>query len=119
VMCVLLLRGPQTPGELRGRSERMFRFEELSDVQATLQRLAQREPPLLQPLPRQPGMKEIRYAHLLCGEVAVAEAAPHTHAVGEPSKDDRIAQLEAEVRSARTELSQLRREFEEFRKQFQ
>ena len=63
VMCVLLLRGPQTPGELRGRTERMHRFEELSDVQSTLQRLMQREPPLVMVLPRQPGTKEARYAH--------------------------------------------------------
>src|SRR5712691_8892137 len=69
VMCVLLLRGPQTPGELRGRTERMHRFEELSDVQSTLQRLIQRDPPLAMVLPRQPGTKEARYAHLLSGEV--------------------------------------------------
>ena len=74
VMCVLLLRGPQTPGELRGRTERMHRFEELSDVQSTLQRLMQREPPLVMVLPRQPGTKEARYAHLLSGEVT--EAVP-------------------------------------------
>ena len=74
VMCVLLLRGPQTPGELRGRTERMHRFEELSDVQSTLQRLMQREPPLVTVLPRQPGTKEARYAHLLSGEVT--EAVP-------------------------------------------
>src|SRR5271163_816587 len=76
VICVLLLRGPQTPGELRGRTERMHRFEELSDVQATLQRLMQREPPLVKVLPRQPGTKEARYAHLLAGDVV--EAAPST-----------------------------------------
>jgi uncharacterized protein YceH (UPF0502 family) len=69
VMCVLLLRGPQTPGELRGRTERMHRFEELSDVQSVLQRLMQREPPLVTMLQRQPGTKEARYAHLLSGEV--------------------------------------------------
>ncbi len=74
VMCVLMLRGPQTPGELRGRTERMHRFEELSDVQSTLQRLMQREPPLVMVLPRQPGTKEARYAHLLSGEVT--EAVP-------------------------------------------
>src|SRR6516162_2130614 len=68
VLCVLLLRGPQTPGELRGRTERMYRFEELSDVQATLQRLIERDPALVKMLPRQPGTKESRYAHLLCGE---------------------------------------------------
>ena len=74
VLCVLLLRGPQTPGELRGRTERMHRFEELSDVQSTLQRLMQREPSLAKVLPRQPGTKEARFAHLLSGDVA--EAVP-------------------------------------------
>jgi uncharacterized protein YceH (UPF0502 family) len=78
VMCVLLLRGPQTPGELRGRTERMHRFEELSDVQSTLQRLMQREPPLVKVLPRQPGTKEARYAHLFSGEkIVILSGAPH------------------------------------------
>src|SRR5271168_5298526 len=69
ILCVLLLRGPQTPGELRGRTERMYRFEELEDVLSALQRLMQREPSLVTALPRQPGTKEIRYAHLLSGEI--------------------------------------------------
>src|SRR6202162_3792969 len=64
VLCVLLLRGPQTPGELRGRSERMYRFETLDDVQSTIQRLHDREPSLVRVLPRQPGTKESRYVHL-------------------------------------------------------
>ena len=85
VVCVLLLRGPQTPGELRGRSERMHRFEELSDVQSTLQRLMQREPPLAKVLPRQPGTKEARYAHLFSGEPAeVAVHAETTESAGRP-----------------------------------
>src|SRR6266436_6491236 len=63
VLCVLLLRGPQTPGELRGRTERMYRFEELEDVLATLERLSQRDPALVAVLPRQPGTKELRYTH--------------------------------------------------------
>src|SRR5258705_5443713 len=65
VLCVLMLRGPQTPGELRGRTERMHRFEDLTDVQSTLQKLMTREEPLVKMLPRQPGTKEARYAHLL------------------------------------------------------
>src|ERR1700693_3752099 len=73
ILCVLLLRGPQTPGELRGRTERMFRFETLDDVQSSLQRLMQRDPPLVKVLPRQPGTKEYRYVHLLAGDVAGAE----------------------------------------------
>src|SRR5277367_4147179 len=75
VICVLLLRGPQTPGELRGRTERMYKFDELSDVQSVLQRLMAREPALVTVLPRQPGTKEARYAHLLSGEVESFEPA--------------------------------------------
>src|SRR6266567_3733878 len=70
VVCVLLLRGPQTPGELRGRTDRMYRFEALDDVQATLQKLMDRDPPLVRVLPRQPGTKESRYMHLLAGDTA-------------------------------------------------
>jgi uncharacterized protein len=76
VLCVLLLRGPQTPGELRGRTERMHHFEDLDAVSSTLQRLMQREPPLVTVLPRQPGTKESRYAHLLSGEVEAGEFTP-------------------------------------------
>src|SRR5215467_4442629 len=68
VVCVLLLRGPQTPGELRGRTDRMYHFEALEDVVSTLDRLAHREPPLSAVLPRQPGTKESRYMHLFSGE---------------------------------------------------
>ena len=104
VMCVLLLRGPQTPGELRGRTERMHRFDELSDVQSTLQRLMQRDPPLVKVLARQPGTKEARYAHLLSGEpvetlAEIPASAPH--------KD-----LEAEVAALREEVAELRAQVE-------
>src|SRR5271167_2222684 len=77
ILCVLLLRGPQTPGELRGRAERMHRFETLEDVQSALQKLMQREPPLAKVLPRQPGAKESRYAHLFAGEAVEADAPAH------------------------------------------
>jgi uncharacterized protein YceH (UPF0502 family) len=110
VMCVLLLRGPQTPGELRGRGERMHRFEELSDVQSTLQRLMQREPPLVKVLARQPGTKEARYAHLLSGEPAEVAWNPET---AEPAADGRgMAQLEAEVAALREEVAELRAQVE-------
>src|ERR1700732_4295498 len=72
VLCVLLLRGPQTPGELRGRTERMHRFEALDDVQSALQKLVQRDPPLVKVLPRQPGTKESRWMHLMAGDVVVS-----------------------------------------------
>jgi uncharacterized protein YceH (UPF0502 family) len=67
LVCVLLLRGPQTPGELRGRTERLHRFDEIGEVLSGLQKLMEREPPLVAVLPRQPGTKESRYAHLLSG----------------------------------------------------
>src|SRR3984957_12761290 len=73
VLCVLLLRGPQTPGELRSRTDRMYRFEALDDVVSTLDRLAQREPALVAILPRQPGTKESRYMHLFAGDAPPAD----------------------------------------------
>src|SRR6202790_5764500 len=73
IVCVLLLRGPQTPGELRSRTERMYHFEGLDDLVSTLDRLAQREPCLARILPRQPGTKESRYAHLFSGEPPISE----------------------------------------------
>jgi uncharacterized protein YceH (UPF0502 family) len=118
VLCVLLLRGPQTPGELRGRTERMHAFEDLDAVQASLQKLMQREPALAVVLPRQPGTKESRYAHLLSGELdsAAARAAPPIHS---NDTDDRIGRLEEQVVSLRDEVRELKEMFEGFRKQFE
>ena len=116
LLCVLLLRGPQTPGELRGRTERMFRFEHLDDVEAALRRLMDRDPPLVTMLQRQPGTKEARYAHLLSGDPpqdAVASARPASSSID----GDRLAQLKAEVAKLRRELHELRQEFGEFKKQ--
>jgi len=124
VICVLLLRGPQTPGELRGRTERMYKFDELSDVQSVLQRLIAREPePLVKILPRQPGTKEARYTHLLSGDVESFEpttaqssysyAGSHSSASSTDDEElkERMAQLEAEVAILTRELSELREEF--------
>lgn len=119
VMDVLLLRGPQTPGELRGRTERMFRFEELSDVQATLQKLMQRTPPLVKMLPRQPGTKEARYAHLLSGDVEGWEAPPEPAASSHGADDERVARLENEVAELRREMSELKQQMESFKRQFE
>ena len=121
VLCVLLLRGPQTPGELRGRTERMHRFEDLTEVQSTVQRLMQRDPPLARVLPRQPGTKEARYKHLLAGDAADAtDAAPQspTHASvrGNPADADRITSLEDEVANLKQELVDLKQQFASFRK---
>jgi uncharacterized protein YceH (UPF0502 family) len=113
LICVLLLRGPQTPGELRGRTERMHRFEEISDVLAGLQRLTERDPSLVAILPRQPGTKEARYAHLFFGPVESiqmpASAAPVPQiAVITPEQDDRIAKLESTVTELQREVAALR-----------
>jgi uncharacterized protein YceH (UPF0502 family) len=121
VLCVLLLRGPQTPGELRGRTDRMHRFEALEDVQSALQKLMQREPPLAKVLPRQPGTKESRYAHLLAGDVVEPEAPAHVGTAAErnPADAERIARLEEEVAELRKEVSEVKDQMERFRKQFE
>ena len=130
VICVLLLRGPQTPGELRGRTERMYKFDELSDVQTALQKLMAREPALVKVLPRQPGTKEARYAHLLSGDVesfepstataAYASSASYAHSSSHSEEDpelkERMAQLEAEVAILTRELGELRQQFEQLSK---
>ena len=119
VICALLLRGPQTPGELRTRSERIFQFAELSDVQSTLHRLMQREPALVRVLPRQPGTKEARYMHLFCGD---ATPAPDQHASPDlpiSATDDRVAQLESIVTSLQAELAEVKEQLAAFRKQFE
>jgi len=109
ILCVLLLRGPQTPGELRSRTERMHRFEELDDVLSALQRLMQREPPLARALPRQPGTKEIRYMHLLSGEMPLEAAQPAaTSATDDSTASDRLLQLESEVATLKQELQELK-----------
>jgi len=118
LICVLLLRGPQTPGELRSHSERMYQFIELSDVLSVLQRLMQREPALVRVLPRQPGTKEARYMHLLCGDSAPA-ASPMSAPDGAQPSDDRVARLEAAVEALRTELAEVRAQLASFRKQFE
>jgi uncharacterized protein len=121
VFCVLLLRGPQTPGELRGRGERMHRFEHLDEVQSTLQRLMQREPPLVTMLSRQPGTKESRYADLLCGDVQDAVAAPSPSPASSSGASDaeRVERLEYEVAELRQEIAGLQDQFASFRKQFE
>ena len=120
VLCVLLLRGPQTPGELRGRTERMHRFEALEDVQSALQKLMQREPALVKVLARQPGTKESRYAHLLGGDVVEVEMAVVGAADGRNSQDaERIARLEEDVADLRREVAGVKDQLERFRKQFE
>ena len=112
LICVLLLRGPQTPGELRGRTERLHEFTEMSDVTAGLQKLMEREPSLVALLPRQPGARESRYAHLLSGPVESVLAAtansPGLVAMSDPQNNDRIAQLESTIEEMKREIAALR-----------
>src|SRR5246127_3444124 len=132
VVCVLLLRGAQTPGELRGRTERMYHFDTLEDVVSTLDRLAQREPPLACILARQPGTKEYRYMHLFSREPleptvsrarlergAAAATAADTSVQAVPPPAQRLARLEEEVASLRRELTDVQKQLAEFRKQFE
>jgi uncharacterized protein YceH (UPF0502 family) len=131
IMCVLLLRGAQTPGELRGRADRMYRFEALDDVVATLDRLAQREHPLVCILARQPGTKEFRYMHLLSGEPLEPTVSPATlerESAGRPVEASmpavpppalRLARLEEQVSALRTELTEVQQQLAAFRKQFE
>jgi uncharacterized protein YceH (UPF0502 family) len=125
VLCVLLLRGPQTPGELRTRAERMYAFEDLEAVHSALHLLMRREPPLVRILPRQPGTKESRYMHLFSGddapaEHAAAEQTTEAQSLARVSHDGaRVAQLETEIVELRRELNTLREQFATFQKQFQ
>jgi uncharacterized protein YceH (UPF0502 family) len=123
ILCVSLLRGAQTPGELRGRAERMHRFEDLTEVQSVLQRLMQRDPPLLRVLPRQPGTKEARYKHLLAEDVAdvasVARASLPVSIPGSSADSDRITCLENEVADLQKEVADLKQQLANFRRQFE
>ena len=127
VLCVLLLRGPQTPGEIRTRTDRMHHFDDLSAVQSALNLLLRREPPLVAQLTRQPGTKEARFAHLLSGELETPGSSPSRASASaeEPSSNqpsppsDRVAELQRAVEELRSEVSELRRQFDTFRNQFQ
>jgi uncharacterized protein len=121
ILCVLLLRGPQTPGELRTRAERMHPFDDLSAVHSSLQHLMKREPPLVKLLPRQPGTKEARYAHLLSGDVESFEAKPEIETFRSTGSADgeRIASLEEKVSALQKEIVDLKQQLAAFRKQFE
>jgi len=141
VLCVLLLRGAQTPGEIRGRAERLHHFEELDEVVMALGKLMKREPSMVAVLPRQPGTKESRYLELMSGEAGafaaqstaagsarsgwardeafsqhIENAAPSARRDG---SGERVARLEAEVAELRGEITVLKAQFAEFRKQFE
>lgn len=119
LLCVLLLRGPQTPGELRGRTERIHVFADPADVVATLGQLAARPAPLVALQPKQPGTKEARYVELLSGTVESKPAGPAPVVIPLSSDTQRMQQLEADNQAIREELAKLRAEFEAFRKKFE
>jgi uncharacterized protein YceH (UPF0502 family) len=133
ILCVLLLRGPQTPGELRTRTERMYHFEDLDGVQSALQLLMKRDPPLVKILPRQPGTKEARYTQLLSANAPSGDAHAaqiHAHDADSSSHSapssasnsataERLEALEAEVASLKNDVSDLKDQLARFRKQFE
>jgi uncharacterized protein YceH (UPF0502 family) len=125
VLCVLLLRGPQTPGELRTRAERMYAFEDLEAVHSVLNLLARREPSLVKVLPREPGTKESRYMHLFSGETTPFSASNYerssaaTDAGSSAPDNGRMQVLEGQVSELKKELNTLRQQFADFQKQFQ
>jgi uncharacterized protein YceH (UPF0502 family) len=117
VLCVLMLRGPQTAGEIRTRTARLFDFPDLAHLDVTLQSLMTLPTPLVTQLPRRPGQKEERYAHLLAGPPLDAPQPPRV--ADDTPKPGRIEALEQAVDSLRAELTELRTRFDEFRREFQ
>ena len=122
-MCVLMLRGPQTVGEVRGRTGRLHNFADLAEVETTLDGLARREEPLVTKLPRQTGRKEARYAHLLGGMPVFEEESEEPRAGVRETRgvgsSEQLARLEAEVEGLRAEVAELKRQFDDFKKQFE
>lgn len=118
VICVLMLRGAQTLGELRERTGRLYEFSGLGEVNETLDNLMRRDEPLVLKLERQAGQKEVRYAHLLSGEISAAAYTPKTISVG-AAGNERIEKIEAEVAALQNEINELRQTLEDFRKQFE
>ena len=121
LFCELLLRGPQTAGELRTRAERMHPFDDLSEAQSALQRLMNREPPLVKVLARQPGTKESRYVHLLSGDEkpVSSTAGRQVPAAVEGEKMDGFSRLSSEMAELRRDVADLKQQFAAFRKQFE
>jgi uncharacterized protein len=121
LMCILMLRGSQTIGELRERASRLHEFSSLEEVDATLNSLISREPEtLVTRLTRQVGQKEVRFAHLLAGEVAVEAAAEEQSPRRTiPRETDRISSLQEDVAALKTQMEELQGQFENFKKQFE
>jgi len=120
LLCLLFLRGPQTIGELRGRSERLYRFEDMDEVKETLESLAEME--MVTQLPKMPGRKEARYAHLLSGEPETTQdhrIHSEMNQTQSTPKNTRIENLENDIILLKEELNELRKEFTEFKKMFE
>jgi hypothetical protein len=115
LLCELMLRGPQTLGELRSRAERMHPFNDLAEVEAVLDHMAD----LVTKLPRRPGEKETRYTHLLAGEPELSPAGPAAGSSAEPAPPSRLSALESEVAQLRQELNDLKQQFAGFQRQFE
>ena len=118
VMDALMLRGPQTVGEIRGRTDRLYDFSGLSEVQETLDKLAHHDEPLIVRLERQAGQKDARYAHLLSGEIDLASLPIARERTATGGQSERVDGLVAEIESLKSDLASFREEFAEFRKQF-
>ena len=118
VMCVLMLRGPQTAGEIRSRTTRLYEFPDLGHVDVTLEALMTLSSPLVAQLPRRAGQKEVRYAQLLSGEPPAEDSNPDETVAAGPVGPDRVEDLEHAVASLRAEVIELRALLEEFRAQF-
>ncbi|MGH9767187.1 MAG: YceH family protein [Blastocatellia bacterium] len=123
LMCVLVLRGPQTPGELRSRTQHLHSFESLAEVETLLQGLSARDEPLVVKLPRQTGSRESRFAHLLGAPVEMelreTSQRPAPSVQLAQAENEKIAKLEEEVAALRQELSELKQQFADFKKQFE
>ena len=121
LLCVLLLRGPQTPGEIRSRAERLHFFDSLEQVESFLSNLTQGADPLVRVLPAQPGQKERRYVQLVSREplLATIPEIPYAAPSGENPRQNRIEALENEIVALKELVQQLREEFAAFRKQFE
>ncbi len=116
ILCELMVRGPQTLGELRTRAERMHHFDDLAEVESILDRMSE----LVTRLGRRPGEKEVRYAHLLSGIPPAMDTSPErTSDSAAPPRSDRLTLLEAEVAQLRSELEDLKQQFAGFQKQFE
>jgi uncharacterized protein YceH (UPF0502 family) len=112
IICLLMLRGPQTPGELNTNSGRMYEFESIEEVQEVLEKLSSPEMPFLMQLPRRPGQKEVRYAHLLCGvpDINDDDFAEETSGRSNSGLEARVTKLENELTELREAFDKLMKE---------